>query len=165
MGNRPAKIFEAHIAEDVEFGEGVYVGIPSNLYGCKIGNNCRIGPFVEIQKGVDIGDRTRIQSHSFICDRVTIGSDCFVGHGTIFTNDKFSKIGRPSYIEVENWEPTRIGNNVTIGNNATILPVSICDNVIIGAGAVVTRSIERPGIYAGVPAKYLKAYPTYKEPS
>jgi acetyltransferase-like isoleucine patch superfamily enzyme len=139
---------------DVAFGEGVKVVEPCNLYGCTIGDNCFIGPFVEIQRGVTIGARTRVQSHSFICELVTIGEDCFIGHGVMFVNDRFAQ-GGPARGDKSLWEATSIGNNVSIGSNATILPVSICDDVVIGAGAVVTRDIAVPGTYAGSPARLL----------
>lgn len=142
---------------NVEFGENVTVIEPSNIYGCKIGSNTFIGPFVEIQKDVIIGERCKIQSHSFICEMVTIGNNCFIGHGVMFVNDLFSS-GGPAMGDKELWRPVNIGNNVSIGSNATILPVNICDNVIIGAGAVVTKNIDKPGIYAGNPAKFLRAF-------
>jgi acetyltransferase-like isoleucine patch superfamily enzyme len=142
---------------DVTFGDNVKVISPVNLYECIIGSNCFIGPFVEIQKNVFIGDRTKIQSHSFICELVSIGNDCFIGHGVIFINDLFSA-GRPAGGDKSLWRKTSIGNNVSIGSNATILPVNICSDVVIGAGAVVTKNIDEPGIYAGNPAKKLKKY-------
>lgn len=135
---------------DVSFGNNVTVIRPSNLYGCTIGDDCFIGPFVEIQSNVIIGDRCRIQSHSFICDMVNVGDDCFIAHGVMFVNDLF-KTGKPARGRPELWQPTHIGNNVSIGSNATILPVSICDDVTIGAGAVVTRDITEPGVYKGNP--------------
>lgn len=136
---------------DTVFGSNVRVIEPCNLYECTIGNDCFVGPFVEIQKGVIIGDRCKIQSHSFVCELVTIGDDCFIGHGVMFVNDTFRN-GRPAG-DRSLWKPTNIGNHVSIGSNATILPVSICDHVVIGAGAVVTKNITEPGIYAGNPAK------------
>ena len=142
--------------KDVLFGENVTVVQPVNLYGCSIGNNCFIGPFVEIQKQVAIGNDCRIQSHSFICELATIGNNCFIGHGVMFVNDLFSN-GGPAQGDKTLWKATTIGNNVSIGSNATILPVSICDSVVIGAGAVVTKNITNPGIYAGNPAKFLRA--------
>ncbi|OGR51649.1 MAG: UDP-3-O-(3-hydroxymyristoyl)glucosamine N-acyltransferase [Elusimicrobia bacterium GWA2_62_23] len=143
---------------DVKFGEGVKVVGPSNLYGCEIGDNTFIGPFVEIQKGVRIGKRCKVQSHAFICEMVTVGDDCFISHGVMFVNDKFAK-GRPAGGDKNLWAATKIGNNVSIGSNATILPVSIADGTVIGAGAVVTKDIKEPGVYAGNPARRLKDLP------
>jgi acetyltransferase-like isoleucine patch superfamily enzyme len=136
---------------NVRFGENVTVIEPCNLYGCEVGENAFIGPFVEIQSNVVIGASTRIQSHSFICSGVEIGKDCFIGHGVMFVNDKWSE-GR-SMGDKNKWGKTSIGNNVLIGSNSTILPVEICADVIIGAGSVVTRSILSPGKYAGNPAR------------
>jgi acetyltransferase-like isoleucine patch superfamily enzyme len=140
---------------NVECGEGVVIVEPVNLYGCRLGDNVFVGPFVEIQSGVTIGNRTRIQSHSFICDLVTIGDDCVVAHGVVFINDTFST-GGPARGDKSLWKSTRIGNRVSIGSNATIMPVSICEDVVIGAGAVVTRDITEPGAYAGNPAKRIR---------
>lgn len=151
--NEPT-IFEARIRE-VTFGKNVKIVKPVNLYECAIGDDCFIGPFVEIQKGAVIGNNCKIQSHSFICELVTIGNACFISHGAMFINDIFSK-GSPAAGDKTLWKPTVIGNNVCIGTNATILPVSICDNVVIGAGAVVTKNIGIPGFYVGNPAKLLK---------
>lgn len=142
--------------KDVTFGVDVKVVQPVNLYGCSIGDNCFIGPFVEIQKSVSIGNNAKIQSHSFICELVTIGNDCFIGHGVMFINDLFAS-GGPARGDKTKWASTTIGNQVSIGSNATILPVTICDNVVIGAGAVVTRNISEPGIYAGNPARKMKS--------
>lgn len=140
---------------DVIFGDHVKVVEPVNLYECSIGSNCFIGPFVEIQNRVTIGQRTKIQSHAFICSMVTIGEDCFVSHGVMFINDSFER-GGPARRDQTLWKATRIGNNVSIGSNATILPVTICDHVVIGAGAVVTKNINVPGIYAGNPARLIR---------
>ena len=142
---------------DVNYGQNVTLVTPVNLYGCIIGNDVFIGPFVEIQKNVHVGNRTKIQSHSFICELVNIDEDCFIGHGVMFINDTFS-IGGPARGKKELWKQTKIGKNVSIGSNATILPVEICNNVTIGAGSVVTKNIIRPGIYAGNPARLLKTY-------
>jgi acetyltransferase-like isoleucine patch superfamily enzyme len=139
---------------DVSFGERVSVVQPVNLYGCAIGDDSFIGPFVEIQAGVTIGKRCRIQSHSFICELVTIGEDCFISHGAMFINDPFVRGGPTA--ERQLWRPTRLGNHVSIGTNATILPVTICNRVVIGAGAVVTKDVTVPGIYAGNPARLLR---------
>ena len=138
---------------DVQFGENVTVVEPVNIYGCQIGDNGFIGPFVEIQKGVEIGSNCKIQSHSFICELVTIGNNCFIGHGVMFIND-IMKDG-PANGDRSKWKRTMIGNNVSIGSNATILPVEICNDVIIGAGAVVTKNIIEAGTYAGNPARRL----------
>lgn len=151
--NHP-RILKAQII-DVVFGENVTILEPVNLYGCAIGDNCFVGPFVEIQKTAAIGKRTKIQSHSFICELVTIGDDCFIGHGVMFINDVFAS-GGPSGGDKMKWKSTQIGNHVSIGSNATILPVSVCDHVVIGAGAVVTKNISKPGIYAGNPARFIR---------
>ncbi len=135
-------------------GKEVVIIQPSNLYECTLGNNCFVGPFTEIQKGVVVGNNCRIQSHSFICELVTIGNNCFIGHGVMFINDLF-KDGKPAAGDQNKWKKTIIGSNVSIGSNATILPVSICDDVVIGAGAVVTKDIKKQGIYVGNPAKLL----------
>ena len=148
--NRP-QILNTGIRE-VNFGLEVKVVQPVNLYECTIGNKCFIGPFVEIQKGVVIGDNCRIQSHAFVCELVTVGNNCFIGHGVMFINDKF-KSGKPAGGDQTKWESTKIGNNVSIGSNTTILPVTICDDVVIGAGSVVTKNITEQGVYAGNPAK------------
>jgi len=140
---------------NVTFGKNVTVIEPANLYDCEIGDNCFIGPFVEIQNNVRIGKNTRIQSHAFICELVTIGDDCFVSHGAMFINDVFEG-GGPAGGDKTLWKSTSIGNNVSIGTNATILPVSICDHVVIGAGAVVIKDIDESGIYAGNPAKLIR---------
>lgn len=140
---------------DVTFGERVTVVEPANLYGCTIGDDAFIGPFVEVQRRVTIGRRTRVQSHAFICELVTIGDDCFISHGAMFINDAF-RTGGPAFGKEELWKPTVVGNHVSIGTNATILPVTICDHVVVGAGAVVTKDITEPGIYAGNPARLVR---------
>jgi acetyltransferase-like isoleucine patch superfamily enzyme len=151
--NKP-NILKSQI-RDVEFGKNVIVVEPANLYECIISDDCFIGPFVEIQKGVIIGKRCRIQSHAFVCELVTIGDDCFISHGVMFINDPFS-IGGPAGGDKNLWKKTHIGSHVSIGSNATILPVKICDNVVIGAGSVVTKDITEPGIYAGNPARIIR---------
>ena len=140
---------------DVSFGERTTIVQPVNLYGCSIGDDCFVGPFVEIQRGVVIGNRCRIQSHAFICELVEIGDDCFISHGAMFINDLFS-IGGPAKGRRDLWRSTQIGNQVSVGTNSTILPVTICDQVVIGAGSVVTKSITEPGIYAGNPARLMR---------
>jgi acetyltransferase-like isoleucine patch superfamily enzyme len=140
---------------DVDFGKDVTVIEPVNLYGCRIDDEAFIGPFVEIQKEAVVGKRTRVQSHAFICELVTIGDDCFISHGAKFINDAF-ELGGPAKGRRDLWRSTKVGNNVSIGTNATILPVTICDNVVIGAGSVVTKDITESGIYAGNPARLLR---------
>lgn len=141
---------------DVSFGANVSIVEPVNLYGCDIGSDTKIGPFVEIQNDVIIGSHCKIQSHSFICSLVTIGNNVFIGHGVVFVNDTFSS-GGPALGKKELWKKTYVGDNVSIGSNATILPVSICADVVVGAGAVVTKSINQPGFYAGNPARIIRA--------
>ena len=143
--------------KNVHFGQNVKIVEPVNIYGCSIKDNCFVGPFVEIQKDVTIGHRTKIQSHTFICELVNIGDDCFIGHGVMFINDLFQK-GGPAQGDKSLWKSTNIGNHVSIGSNATILPVNICDHVVVGAGAVVTKSITKPGIYVGNPARLIKEF-------
>lgn len=149
---------------DVSFGERVTIVEPVNLYGCDIGNDCFIGPFVEIQKDVVIGHRCRIQSHAFVCELVEIGDDCFVSHGAMFINDLFSN-GGPAKGRRDLWRSTKIGNRVSIGTNATILPVSICDGVVIGAGSVVTKDITEAGVYLGNPARLHRRWQSVGEES
>lgn len=143
---------------DVRTGVGVTIVTPANLYECSLGDNCFVGPYTEIQRGVTIGARTKVQSHAFICELVTIGDDCFIGHGVMFTNDVFVN-GGPARGDRTLWRSTTIGNRVSIGSNATILPVSICDGAVIGAGAVVTRDITTPGVYVGSPARLQRTLP------
>jgi acetyltransferase-like isoleucine patch superfamily enzyme len=141
---------------DVRFGTNVTVVEPVNLYECEIGDDSFVGPFVEIQRGVVIGRSCRIQSHAFICELVTIGDNCFISHGAMFINDMFSD-GGPAGGDRSKWKATRIGNRVSIGTNATVLPVTIGDRVVVGAGSVVTRDLAEPGIYAGNPARLIRS--------
>ncbi|MFL9924600.1 acyltransferase [Herbaspirillum lusitanum] len=140
---------------DVILGENVTIVQPANIYGCILEDGVFVGPFVEIQKDVRIGRGSRIQSHSFICELVDIGEACVIAHGVMFINDLFST-GGPARGNKQLWKPTKIGDRVSIGSNATILPVSICSDVVIGAGAVVTKDISISGIYAGNPAKLVR---------
>jgi len=142
------------ICRDVEVGRGTVIWNFVNLYGCRIGDECMIGAFVEIQKGATIGHRTRIQSHTLICEKVSIGNECFIAHGVMFINDAFRQggpAGNPAL-----WESTEVGDKVSIGSNATILPVKIGAGSLIGAGAVVTRDVP-PGVgVAGNPARVVR---------
>lgn len=139
---------------DVKASDTVTIVEPVNIYECELSHNVFVGPFCEIQKGVVIGKNTRIQSHTFICELVTIGQNCFIAHGVMFINDLFSEgspSGKPSL-----WKETVIMDNVSIGSNSTILPVKICSNTVIGAGSVVTKDITISGVYVGNPAKKIR---------
>lgn len=140
--------------KNVKFGDNVEIVEPVNLYECEIGNNCFIGPYVEIQKKVKIGNNTRVSSHSFICELVEIGNDCFISHGVMFVNDLF-KSGKLNRNPKE-WYSTKIENDVLIGSNSTILPVKIVSGCVIGAGSVVTKDLLEKGVYCGNPAKFIR---------
>jgi acetyltransferase-like isoleucine patch superfamily enzyme len=148
------------ISADVILGEGVVIHHPQlvNLYGCRVGEATRIGAFVEIQRGAVIGRFCKISSHSFICDGVTLEDGVFVGHGVMFTNDRFPRaLTATGALQTDaDWalELTRVGTGASIGSNATIVPgVTIGEGALIGAGAVVTRDVPPFAIVAGVPAR------------
>lgn len=152
------------IKNDVQLGRDVLIFHPDlvNLYGCTIGDETRIGTFVEIQVGAKIGARCKISSHTFICEGVTIEDEAFVGHGVMFTNDKQPRAttedGRLQSATDWQVEPTRVGRRASIGSNATILcGISIGDGAIVGAGAVVTRDVAPGDVVAGVPARSVKS--------
>jgi len=132
----------------------IYIFCLYYVQRCVLGNGVFVGPFVEIQGNTRIGDDCKIQSHTFICEYVTIGKRCFVGHGVMFANDMFRE-GKPN-ADRESWGHITVGNDVSIGSGATILAVSICDGAVIGAGSVVTKSIVEKGVYAGNPARLLR---------
>jgi UDP-2-acetamido-3-amino-2,3-dideoxy-glucuronate N-acetyltransferase len=153
VAERPANQADHRLIDDVEFGEDVVVYSFTNLYGCRIGDRTRIGPFVEIQRGATIGADCKIQSHTFVCDGVTIEDDVFVGHGVMFVNDN-----RPQ--TVGEWEllPTVVERGAAIGSGAVILGgLRIGTGALVGAGAVVTRDVARGETVAGVPARALRA--------
>lgn len=162
MAERPANDAPFRLLEEVVFGEDVHVGPFTNLYGCSIGSGTRIGPFVEIQRGATIGDRCKIQSHTFVCDGVHIADEVFVGHGVVFINDKRPRAttdGGRLQTEAD-WTliPTFVGQRASIGSGAIILAgVQIGAAALVGAGAVVTRDVASGETVAGVPARLQQA--------
>ncbi len=151
----------ARIAPDVKLGQGVKIFAFVNLYGCEIGDESKIGTFVEIQKGAKIGNRVKISSHTFICEGVTIQDEVFIGHGVMFINDKYPRAATSiGQLQTEaDWicVPTLIGRGASIGSNATILcGVTIGQQAIVGAGSVVTRDVPPRSIVAGNPARVIR---------
>jgi acetyltransferase-like isoleucine patch superfamily enzyme len=151
----------ARIAPDVKLGRDVKIYAFVNLYGCEIGDETKIGTFVEIQKGAKIGSRVKISSHSFICEGVTIEDEVFVGHGVMFINDKYPRAATSTgQIQTEaDWVcvPTLIEHGASVGSNATILcGVTIGEHAIVGAGSVVTRNVPPRSVVAGNPARIIR---------
>lgn len=140
------------IIDNCKIGKNTKVYPFVNLYGCTIGSDCMIGTFVEIQNGVKIGNSVRVQSHSFICEGVTIDDDVFIGHHVVFVNDKYPKTNNKQWKMLK----TVIGKGASIGSNATILGgVAIGENAIVGAGAVVTKDVPKGSKVVGNPAKLM----------
>ena len=158
MGEEPANEAGCRLLNDVSFGEGVVVHPFTNLYGCAIGDNSRIGPFVEIQKGAKVGRNCKIQSHSFICTGVEIHDGVFVGHGVLFINDKRPRATLPdgTLQSEEDWvlERTVVERGASLGSGAVILGgVRIGERALVGAGAVVTRDVPAGQTVVGNPAR------------
>ena len=142
---------DKQLIRDCRIGEGTKIWNFVNLYECEIGRDSMVGTFTEIQAGVKIGHRTRIQSHTFICEMVTIGNDVFVGHGVMFINDTM-----PPQPDRDKWLPTVIEDGASLGSNSTILPVRVGKNAVVGASAVVTRDVPDGAVVAGCPARILR---------
>jgi len=145
------------IAPDVKIGQDVKIYDFVNLYSCEIGDESQIGPFVEIQQGAIIGKRVKVQSHTFVCEAVTIEDEAFIGHGVMFINDRYPVSALPPGTPLPEREPIRVCRGASIGSNATILGnLTIGEEAIVGAGSVVTRDVPPRAIVAGNPAKLLR---------
>jgi len=157
------------VANDVYLGENVVIFHPPlvNLYGCQIGNNSKIGAFVEIQKGVIVGDRCKISSHTFICEGVIIEDEVFVGHGVMFINDRYPRATADGKLQTEaDWHviPTRIRRGASIGSGAIIMcGVTIGEDALVGAGAVVTHDVPAFAVVVGIPGRVVRETPITKE--
>jgi UDP-2-acetamido-3-amino-2,3-dideoxy-glucuronate N-acetyltransferase len=161
MAEGPANDAPYRLIADVAFGENVVVRSFTNLYGCRIGDDTQIGPFVEIQRGATIGANCKIQSHTFICDGITIEDDVFVGHGVVFINDKFPRAttdGGDMQTEAD-WTllPTVVERGAALGSGAVVLGgIRVGAGALVGAGAVVTRDVPPGAVVAGQPARALE---------
>jgi UDP-2-acetamido-3-amino-2,3-dideoxy-glucuronate N-acetyltransferase len=148
------------LIDDVTFGKNVVVYSFTNLYGCQIGDNTRIGPFVEIQQGVRVGANCKIQSHAFVCTGVELGDGVFVSHGVLFINDKFPRSTLKGRLQDEgDWEllPTVVERESTLGSGAVVLGgIRIGEGALVGAGAVVTHDVEPGQVVAGNPARPIR---------
>jgi len=165
--NHPGRQLLRQIAPDVKFGKGVRIYGFTNLYGCEIGDDVRIGTFVEIQKGAKIGSRCKLSSHSFICEGVTLEDDVFVGHNVTFINDRYPRAtnGEGQLQTESDWKciPTLVKRGASIGSSATLLcGITVGEGAIIGAGSVVTKDVRPYSVVAGNPAKVLKMLPNRK---
>jgi acetyltransferase-like isoleucine patch superfamily enzyme len=161
MADRPANDAPCRLLDDVSFGEGVRIGPFTNLYGCSIGSGSTVGPFVEIQRGATIGERCKIQSHTFVCDGVHIGDEVFVGHGVMFINDKRPRAtnAEGTLLTRDDWElvPTRVDRRASIGSGAVVLAgVRIGEGALVGAGAVITKDVPAGATVAGVPGRPIR---------
>jgi UDP-2-acetamido-3-amino-2,3-dideoxy-glucuronate N-acetyltransferase len=164
MSISPSNEAPYRLLDGVQFGERVSVGPFTNLYGCVIGDDTRIGPFVEIQRGARVGARCKIQSHTFVCEGVTIEDEVFVGHGVVFVNDKYPRSTRPdgALQNDEDWAllPTTVARGASLGSGSLVLGgVRVGAGAIVGAGAVVTRNVPAGCVVAGAPARVLRDVP------
>jgi acetyltransferase-like isoleucine patch superfamily enzyme len=163
MAETPANEAPYRLLEEVEFGDDVVVQAFANLYGCRIGDGSRIGPFVEIQKGAVVGARCKISSHSFVCEGVELCDEVFVGHGVVFTNDRYPRaVTSDGLLQADrDWvlERTIVRTGASIGSGAIVLcGLTIGENAIVGAGSVVTHDVPDGAVVAGSPARVLRTY-------
>jgi acetyltransferase-like isoleucine patch superfamily enzyme len=163
VADRPANDAPCRLLDAVDFGDDVVVQAFTNLYGCRIGDGSRIGPFVEIQKGATIGARCKISSHSFVCEGVELGDGVFVGHGVVFTNDRYPRaVTEDGTLQRDgDWtlERTTVRSGASIGSGAVILcGLTIGENAVVGAGAVVTHDVPDGAVVAGIPARVLRMH-------
>jgi UDP-2-acetamido-3-amino-2,3-dideoxy-glucuronate N-acetyltransferase len=161
MADGPANDAPCRLLDDVTFGKDVRVGPFTNLYGCTIGSGTTVGPFVEIQRGATIGERCKIQSHTFVCDGVEIGDEVFVGHGVMFINDKRPRATNDAgrLLARDEWEllPTKVDRRASIGSGAVVLAgVRIGEGALVGAGAVITKDVPAGATVAGVPGRSIR---------